>query len=109
MRWKLGLAAATAVCTTVLAATSAVAQKQGGTLRVSSSANPSSLSVHEEVSITTVQVISAVFSNLVTFDPMNKINSPETIIPELAESAYGDATARIIKRGSGWSVAFVHR
>ena len=62
------------------------AQKQGGTLRVSSSANPSSLSVHEEVSITTVQKISAVFSNLVMFDPANKANSPTAIIPELAES-----------------------
>ncbi len=62
------------------------AQKRGGTIRVSSSANPSSLSVHEEVSITTVQKISAVFSNLVVFDPLKKTNAPDAIIPELAES-----------------------
>lgn len=67
-------------------ASPADAQKRGGTIRVSSSANPSSLSVHEEVSITTVQKISAVFNNLVMFDPMNKTNSQASVISELAES-----------------------
>ena len=72
------------------------AQKHGGTLRASSSANPSSLSIHEEVSITTIQKISAVFSNLVMFDPRNKTNSPEAIIPELSESwAWDEAGTKL--------------
>ena len=69
-----------------LAGAPAVAQKHGGTLRVTSSANPPSLSVHEEVSIVTIQKISPVFSNLIKFDPTKKTNAPEAIIPELAES-----------------------
>ena len=86
MHRSRGLGMAVALAGAALLAQPASAQKQGGTLRVSSSANPSSLSVHEEVSITTVQKISAVFSNLVLFDPMNKTNSAASIIPELAES-----------------------
>ena len=70
----------------------AMAQKQGGTLKGANSANPASLSVHEEVSIATVQPISPIFSNLVRFDPQKPINSPETIIPEIAESWSWDAT-----------------
>ena len=64
----------------------ALAQKQGGTFRGANSANPASLSVHEEVTIATVMPISPVFSNLVRFDPLKPVNSPETIIPELAQS-----------------------
>ena len=62
------------------------AQKQGGTLRVGSTANPPSLSIHEEITISTIQKVMPVFSNLVVFDPANKTNSPDTIIPELALS-----------------------
>ena len=70
----------------------AAAQTHGGTLRVSNSANPSSLSIHEEVSITTVQSVMAVFNNLVLFDPMIARNSPESIVPDLAESWAWDET-----------------
>ncbi len=70
----------------------AQAQKQGGTLRGANSANPASLSVHEEVSIATVMPISPIFSNLVKFDPSKPVNSLETIQPELAESYAWDET-----------------
>ena len=75
----------------VLAPGTAVAQQSGGVLRVGNPANPSSLSIHEEASITTVQSVMAVFNNLVLFDPTNQRNSPETIIPDLAESWAWDA------------------
>ncbi|MFM9941969.1 MAG: ABC transporter substrate-binding protein [Hyphomicrobiaceae bacterium] len=74
-----------------LAVGSALAQKPGGTLRVSNSANPTSMSIHEEVSITTVQAAMPLFNNLVMFDPAIARNSPESIIPELAESWGWDA------------------
>jgi peptide/nickel transport system substrate-binding protein len=76
----------------LLVATPAMAQKQGGILRGANSANPASLSVHEEVSIATVMPISPVFSNLVYFDPLKPVNTPETIQPELATSWSYDAT-----------------
>ena len=63
----------------------ALAQQTGGVLRASNPANPSSLSIHEEARIMTVQSVMAVFNNLVLFDPANSRNSPESIIPDLAE------------------------
>lgn len=82
--------AATAVA--LLPVLPALAQKQGGVLRGANSANPASLSVHEEVTIATVMPISPIFSNLVRFDPLKPINSAATIIPEIAESWAWDAT-----------------
>jgi peptide/nickel transport system substrate-binding protein len=70
----------------------ALAQKHGGTLRASNQANPSSLSIHEEASITVIQSIMAVYSNLVVFDPTKARNSPDAIVPELAESWAWDET-----------------
>ena len=70
----------------------ALAQKSGGTLRAYVSANPSSLSIHEEASITTVMPAMALFNNLVLFDPAVPRNSLDAIIPDLAESHAWDAT-----------------
>jgi peptide/nickel transport system substrate-binding protein len=78
--------AATAVVAICLAADPALAQKHGGTLRVYISANPSSLSILEEVSFTTVMAAGPVFNGLVVFDPTKPIGSIDTVIPELAES-----------------------
>ena len=60
--------------TTILAlfglpADPARAQKRGGVLQVYISANPSSMSILEEVSFTTVMAAGGVFSGLVVFDP----------------------------------------
>ena len=64
----------------------AFAQKQGGTLRISHRDNPPSASIHEESTISVNQPFMAVFNNLVFFDPKEKVNSPDKIVPELAES-----------------------
>src|SRR5262245_4967273 len=68
------------------AASPSFAQKQGGTLRVSHRDNPPSASIHEEATISTVQPFMAVFNNLVVFDPKEKANSPDKIVPDLAET-----------------------
>ena len=70
----------------VAAASPAFAQKQGGTLRVSHRDNPPSASPHEEATISTVMPFASVFNNLVVFDPKEKLNSPDKIVPDLAES-----------------------
>ena len=67
-------------------ASPAFAQKQGGTLRISHRDNPPSASIHEEATISVIQPFMAVFNNLVVFDPKEKINSPDKIVPDLAES-----------------------
>jgi peptide/nickel transport system substrate-binding protein len=74
-----------AVALTAFAAP-AFAQKQGGTLRISHRDNPPSASIHEEATISTVQPFAAVFNNLVVFDPKEKANSADKIVPDLAES-----------------------
>jgi peptide/nickel transport system substrate-binding protein len=75
--------AAIIIVANCLAAAPAAAQKHGGTLRVYISANPSSLSILEEVSFTTVMAAGPVFNGLVVFDPMQPIGGIDTVIPEL--------------------------
>ncbi|MBL0898968.1 MAG: hypothetical protein IBJ17_09775 [Reyranella sp.] len=70
----------------------AFAQKQGGTLRVSHRDNPPSASIHEEATISTNMPFMPVFNNLLMFDPKEKINSPDKLVPELAESWSYDPT-----------------
>ena len=62
------------------------AQKEGGTLRVTHRDNPPSASIHEEATNSTVLPFMAVFNNLVMFDPREKRNSADKIVPDLAES-----------------------
>jgi ABC-type transport system substrate-binding protein len=71
----------------------AEAQKQGGTLRIYHRDNPPSASLHEESTVSVTQPFMAVFNNLVLFDQTKPLNSPETIVPELAESWSWDATS----------------
>src|SRR6476659_5693515 len=61
-----------------------LAQKTGGTLRVSHRDNPPSASIHEEATISTVMPFMAVYNNLVVFDPAEKQNRPDKIVPDLA-------------------------
>ena len=73
-----------------------LAQKSGGTLRVYNSTNPPSASIHEEATISTIVPFSAVFNNLVMYDPTKARNSFDTIIPELAESwQYDDSRLKL--------------
>ena len=70
----------------------AAAQKQGGTLRIYIRDNPPSASIHEEATISTVAPFMGVFNNLVVFDQSAPLDTPETIVPDLAESWNWDAS-----------------
>jgi peptide/nickel transport system substrate-binding protein len=70
----------------MLAITPALAEKQGGTLRVYHRDNAPSGSIHEEATISTVQPFMGVFNNLVLFDQQKPVNGFDTIVPDLAES-----------------------
>jgi peptide/nickel transport system substrate-binding protein len=71
---------------------SAVAQKQGGTLRIYHRDTPPSASIHEEATISTVAPFMGVFNNLVVFDQGALLDTPETIVSDLAESWTWDAS-----------------
>src|SRR5207253_10064843 len=79
-------------CIALVAASPAVAQKKGGTLRLYHNDNPPSTSLLEEATIASVTPFAAVFNNLVVFDPSKPHESLETVIPDLAESWSWDST-----------------
>src|SRR3978361_804943 len=64
----------------------ALAQKQGGTLRVTHRDNPPSASVLEEATISTLMPFMAVFNNLMVFDPESRENRLDRVVPDLATS-----------------------
>ena len=66
------------------AAGSAVAQKPGGVLRIAHRDSPASMSTLEEVTISTVAPMMAVFNNLVIFDQNVPQNTIQSIVPDLA-------------------------
>src|SRR5665213_4557045 len=76
----------------VLTLVPAAAQKKGGTLRLYHTDNPPSTSLLEESTIASVMPFSAVFNNLVMFDPAKPHESIDTVIPDLAESWSWDYT-----------------
>ena len=92
MRTGLAFALASSFLALVLAATPGLAEKQGGTFRIYHRDNLPSGSIHEEATISTVQPFMGVFNNLVMFDQAKKLNTSETIVPDLAESWSWDAT-----------------
>ncbi len=71
---------------TLLLATPALAQKQGGTLRITHRDSPASMSIHEEGTISVNAPMMSVFNNLVMFDQHVRQNSLDSIVPELAKS-----------------------
>jgi len=85
VRKRLAFVAASLVAFGV-AATPALAQKAGGTLHISHRENPPSASIHEESTISVIQPFMAVFNNLVVFDPKEKANNADKIVPDLADS-----------------------
>src|SRR5882724_10176217 len=104
---RVGLAAAAAcLAFFTMAAVPALAQKQGGTLRISHRDNPPSASIHEESTISVNEPFMAVFNNLVVFDPNEKVNSPDKIVPDLAESwAWSDGNTKLtfkLRQGVKW-------
>jgi len=64
----------------------AVAQKQGGILKVYHRDSPASMSILEEATISTVLQMMGVFNNLVVYDQNVKQNSLQSIVPDLATS-----------------------
>ncbi len=70
----------------LLLATPVQAQKQGGVLRITHRDSPSSMSIHEEGTISVVGPMMGVFNNLVMFDQHERQNSLEGIVPDLAKS-----------------------
>jgi peptide/nickel transport system substrate-binding protein len=70
----------------------ALAQKQGGTLRIYHRDNPPSASPHEEATVSTNLPFMAIYNNLVVYDQTKPVNSLETIVPDLAESWAWDAS-----------------
>src|SRR5207237_5983631 len=64
----------------------ALAQKQGGVLRVFHRDSPASMSILEEGSISAIMPMMGVFNNLVLFDQHVPQNRVESIVPELATS-----------------------
>src|SRR5712692_2776408 len=80
--------AAAALCLLIglMTAGSALAQKQGGVLKVYHRDSPASMSILEEATISTVLPMMGVFNNLVLYDQQMKQNSLKSIVPDLASS-----------------------
>src|SRR5579862_6149870 len=78
-------AAAGAILLTALGG-DASAQKSGGTLRIYHRDSPANMSIYEEGTISIVAPMMGVFNNLVVFDPNQKENSLNDIVPDLADS-----------------------
>ena len=64
----------------------ALAQKQGGTLRIYHRDSPASMLIHEEGTVGVIMPMMGVFNNLVIFDQHVPQNSLQSIVPELATS-----------------------
>ena len=67
-------------------ADSALAQRQGGVLRVYHRDSPASMSIHEEGTVGVMMPMMGVFNNLVLFDQHVPQNSLQSIVLELATS-----------------------
>ena len=79
-------AAAACAAFMLLASSPALAQKQGGTLRMYIWDNPPSASIHEEATVSTTTPFMGLYNNLVLYDQHEKLNSMDNIRPELATS-----------------------
>jgi peptide/nickel transport system substrate-binding protein len=86
------LAASVILSAAILAASPALAQKHGGTLRLYHNDTPPSTSLLEESTIASVTPFAAIFNNLVVFDPAKPHESLDTVIGDLAESWSWDST-----------------
>ncbi len=82
---RLGGAALLTIAVVIAPAPTA-AQKQGGTLRIYHFDSPPSMSVHEEVTVSTNVPMMGVFNNLVLYDQHIARPSLQSIVPELATS-----------------------
>jgi peptide/nickel transport system substrate-binding protein len=90
----------------LVAGNPALAEKQGGVLRVYHRDSPASMSILEEASISTVMPVMGVFNNLVFYDQHQKKNSLQSIVPDLATSwawnEDGTALSFRLRQGVKW-------
>src|SRR6201988_3980892 len=85
MKGRPGLfAAAVPLLIGLFAMQPALAQKSGGTLKVSFFDNPASMSLHEEATGAALRPAMGIFNNLVMYDQHVAQNSPDSIFPDLA-------------------------
>ena len=102
---RVALAAIAALCV-ALAAVPALAQKQGGILKIPHGDSPASMSIIEESTIVAEGPMMAVFNNLVMFDQHIAQNSMADIVPELGTSwAWSDDKTVLtfkLKEGVKW-------
>ena len=83
---RILLSAAVALPPLLLGGGAAVAQKQGGVLRVYHRDSPGNMSIYENGTISVLMPMMGVMNNLVVFDPKQKQNRLDNIVPDLAES-----------------------
>ena len=100
------IAAIAALLLAMAAGGPALAQKQGGILRLSHFDSPASMSILEEATRATVQPMMGVFNNLVLYDQHIAQSSLATVVPDLATSAVeanmqGSAPSRCIRASNG--------
>jgi peptide/nickel transport system substrate-binding protein len=79
-------AAAFAATIVVTAVSPAAAEKPGGELHIAHRDSPASMSILEEVTVSAVAPMMAVFNNLVVYDQHVPQNSLGSIVPDLATS-----------------------
>jgi peptide/nickel transport system substrate-binding protein len=102
-----GVPALAAMVLSVLAVSSpAVAQKQGGILRMYHRDSPASASIHEEATYSTNVPFMPVFNNLVIYKQDVAQNSMNSIVPDLAESWAWSADRKTLtfklRQGVNW-------
>ena len=85
MRARYAVAALTAALWTLVPG-EAIAQKPGGTLRITHRDSPANMSIHENGTISVVLPVMGVFNNLILYDQKKPQNSLDGIVPELATS-----------------------
>src|SRR5690349_18640703 len=84
-RYLRGLSSAMLLATALVLSGTALAQKSGGTLKISFFDNPASLSLHEEATGAALRPGMGIFNNLVMYNQHEAQNRPDTIVPDLAE------------------------
>ena len=79
-----GLAATAGLLVGLLSPDLALAQKQGGVLKVYFFDSPASMSIHEEATVFAEGPMMGVFNNLVIYDQHVPQSSLQSIVPDLA-------------------------
>ena len=100
------LVIAAGLLTAIGASERALAQKQGGVLRIGQYDSPASMSIHEESSNTAEGPMMGVFNNLVLYDQHEPQNSLQSIRPDLATDwSWDEDRTRLtfhLRQGVSW-------